>query len=159
MIEEATLESRFSPAELEAFRDPQELGFSPSDDRDLQLSISFYILGLDHNSSQRHYASLHQNIMDAYPDSEMLSYNQVKRRVTNLSGVLTWKDHMCIDSCAAFTGPFADLEECPLCFKPRYNQDELRRSNGKNKVPQKVFIVRATLHPVLPAHHSATFFP
>jgi hypothetical protein len=46
---------------------------------------------------------------------------------------------MCVDTCAAFTGPFADLDECPICFKPRYNQDELRRSNGKIKVPQKVF--------------------
>ena len=139
MIEEATLESQFSSAELEAFQDPQELGLSPSDDRDLRLSISLFISGLDHNASQRHYASSRQSIMDAFPDSEMLSYDQVKRKVANLSGVLAWKDHMCIDSCAAFTGPFADLEECPLCFKPRYNQDELRRSNGKNKVPQKVF--------------------
>ena len=44
---------------------------------------------------------------------------------------------MCIDSCAAFTGPFAQLEECPLCHKPRYNEEELRWSNSKNKVPRK----------------------
>ena len=79
MIEEATLESQFSPAELEAFRDPQELGLSPSDDRDLRLSISFFISGLDHNTSQRHYASECQNIMDAYPDLEMLSVTNVLR--------------------------------------------------------------------------------
>ena len=47
---------------------------------------------------------------------------------------------MCVDSCAALTGPFADLEECPLCQKPCYNEEELAKSNGK-KVPQKVFMM------------------
>ena len=139
MVEEATLESQFTPAELNTFRNPKELDFLPFADRDLRLLISFYISGLDHHSSQRSYASSRQDIKNAHPDSEMLSYDQVKRKVTDLSGVITWKHHMCIDTCAAFTGPFADMEECPLCFKPRYDQDELRRSKGKKKVPQKVF--------------------
>ena len=139
MVREATLESQLGPAELDTFRNPEEIKFSPSEDRDLRLSISFFISGLDHNASQEHYASSRQNIKDAYEDSEMLSYDQVKRKVTQLSGVLTWKHHMCVDTCAAFTGPFADLEGCPVCSKPRYDQDELRRSGGKKKVPQKVF--------------------
>ena len=46
---------------------------------------------------------------------------------------------MCVDSCTAFTGPFAPLEECPLCHEARYNEEELARSNGKKKVPRKVF--------------------
>ena len=137
MVEEVTLESQLSPAELRTFRNPQRLVFSPTDDKNLRLSISFYISGLDHNSSERHYASSCENIQDAFPDLEMLSYDQVKQRVSNLSGVLTWKHYMCIDSCAAFTGPFARLEECPHCHKPRYNEEELRWSNGKNKVPRK----------------------
>jgi len=39
----------------------------------------------------------------------MLSYDQVKQRVSELSGLVTWKHHMCVDSCVSFTGPFADL--------------------------------------------------
>ena len=139
MIEEATLESQLSPAELHAFRNPQALCFSPSDDKYLQLSIAFYISGLDHNSSQRHYTSSRESIQKTFPDSEMLSYDQVKRRVSKLSGVVTLKHDMCIDSCAAFTGPFAHLEDCPRCHKPRYDEEELRRSDGKKKVPRKVF--------------------
>ena len=139
MVEEATLESRFSPAELDTFLNPTELGPSPSDDKDLRLSISFFISGLDHHASVENYNKSRENIKDVYEDSEMLSYDQVKRKVSSLSGVLTWKDHMCVDSCAAFTGPFANLEECPICSQPRYNPDELRRSNGKTKIPQKVF--------------------
>ncbi|KAF9649674.1 hypothetical protein BDM02DRAFT_3094272, partial [Thelephora ganbajun] len=59
--------------------------------------------------------------------------------VSNLSGVVTWKHNMCIDSCTAFTGPFAHPEKCPCCHKPQYNKEELRKSNSKNKVPWKVF--------------------
>ena len=79
MVEKATLESQFSPTELDAFRNPQELQFSPADDKYLRLSISFFISGLDHHSSEKHYASSRENIQATWPDSEMLSYDQVKR--------------------------------------------------------------------------------
>ena len=69
----------------------------------------------------------------------MLSYAQVKRRVANLSGLTTWKNHMCVDSCVGFTGPYATMNECPRCHKPRYDEDKLKKSNGRNKVPQKEF--------------------
>ena len=139
MVEEATLKSQFTAAELRAFRNPQELQASPSDDPDLKLSISFYISSLDHASSERAYAASRRNILERYPDSNMLSYDQVKRRVSNLSGLTTWKNHMCVDSCVGFTGPYEKLEACPHCNKPRYDQDKLEKSNGKNKVPQKEF--------------------
>ena len=139
MVEEATLDSQFSPAELHAFRNPQELGSSPSDDPDLELSISFFISNLDHSGSQKNYTSARENIKKRFPEAEMLSYDQVKRRASELSGVVAWKDDMCVDSCAAFTGPFARLEECPRCHKSRWNGDILRKSNGKTKVPQKTF--------------------
>ncbi|KAF9645765.1 hypothetical protein BDM02DRAFT_3156773 [Thelephora ganbajun] len=90
-------------------------------------------------ASQKAYASARKNIQERFPESEMLSYDQVKQRVSNLSGVFTWKHDMCINSCAAFTGPFAHLEKCPCCHKSCYDEDELRKSNSKNKVPRKVF--------------------
>jgi hypothetical protein len=139
MVEDATLESQFSPTELRAFRKPQENHSSPSDDLHLRLSVLFFIASLDHRESQNAYSAAQMNIKDCYPGSRMLSYDQVKRRVSDFSGLVTWKDHMCVDSCVGFTGPFADLEECPRCHEPRYDQDELRKSNGKKKVPRKVF--------------------
>ena len=57
MVEDAKLESQFSAAELDAFRNPQENQSSPSDDPDLQLSIDFYISSLDHTSSEKAYAA------------------------------------------------------------------------------------------------------
>ena len=46
---------------------------------------------------------------------------------------------MCVQSCAAFTGPFADLEHCLDCGRSRYEEKDLEESNGERKVPQKVF--------------------
>jgi len=48
-------------------------------------------------------------------------------------------DDMCINSCAAFTGLFADLESCPRCKKPHYDPDKLEKSRGEIKVPRKKF--------------------
>jgi len=139
MLEDAELESQFSPDELEAFCNPREILSSPSDDPDLLLSIANYVVGL--NTSQHIYAESCLNFQRRSPEVKMLSYDQVQRRVSNLSGVVTWQHNMCVDSCAGFTGPYADLEHCPhpQCGKPRYNQHELEKSGGKNKVPQKLF--------------------
>ena len=139
MVENATLESQFSPAVLRDFRNPQGLQFSPSDDEDLRLSIKLFISSLDHNQSQIGYAKNREAILDRYPDSEVLSYDRVKQRVSNLSGVITLKNDMCVDSHVAFTGPFAHLERCPRCGQSRYDEAKLAKSGGKKKVPRKVF--------------------
>jgi len=137
MLEEATLESQFSPDELETFQNPQKLSSSPSKDPDLLLSISNYVANL--NASQDIYRKNRLNIQRRSPEIKMLSYDQVKRRVSSLSGVLTWQHDMCVDSCAGFTGPYASLEECPRCQKPRYDPEKLEKSNGRTKVPRKSF--------------------
>ena len=58
---------------------------------------------------------------------------------------------MCINSCVTFTGPFAHLEQCPLCHKHLDDQECLRKSNGKNKIPRKVSRM-LPLDPQLQAH-------
>ena len=137
----ATLASQFTPAELEALRNPQQYETSPSDDPDLRLSIDLYISTLDHAQSQRAYAKNRVAIKRRYPESEILSYDQIKRRVSDLSGIVTWKHDMCFNSCAAFTGPYAALDACPHpdCGEPRYDQHELRKSGGRKKIPRKSF--------------------
>jgi len=139
MLEEVTLNTQFSPKELEAFWGPQELLSSPSDNPDLLLSISNYVANL--NASQDIYTKNRLNVQRRDPEIKILSYDQVQRRVTKLSGVVTWQDDMCIDSCAGFTGPYAKLDNCPdlRCGKPHYDQHKLEKSGGKNKVPLKTF--------------------
>ena len=138
MLEEAVLESQFRPDELETFLNPQPLSFSPSDDPDLLLSISNYVANL--NASEDIYIKNRLNLQRWCPDIKILSYEQVKRTVSSLSGVLTWQDDMCIDSCAGFTGPYARLEECPRCHKPRYDPEILAKSGGMKKVRRKAFM-------------------
>ena len=67
------------------------------------------------------------------------NHHQVERRVSSLSGVITWRHDVCVDSCAAFTGPYANLKECPRYGLPRYDPAKLAKSNGRTKVPQKSF--------------------
>ena len=139
ILKDATLDTQFSPKELEAFRNPQAISSSPSDDPDLLLSISNYVANL--NASQDIYIKNRLNTQRRDPNIKMLSYDQVQRRVSKLSGVVTWQHDMCVDSCVGFTGPYADLEHCPhpRCGKPRYDPHKLEKSGGKIKVPQKSF--------------------
>jgi hypothetical protein len=105
------------------------------------MSIDFYISTLDHTQSQKAYGKTRSIVQKSFPSSKMLLYDQIKRRVSELSGVVTWKNDMCFNSCVGFTGPFANLEECPhpQCGQPHYDQEQLRKSGGKKKVPRKSF--------------------
>ncbi|KIJ11420.1 hypothetical protein PAXINDRAFT_25521, partial [Paxillus involutus ATCC 200175] len=46
---------------------------------------------------------------------------------------------MCLDSCAAFTGPFGDLDNCPSCGKSHWDKVKPQQSNGPHKVPIRKF--------------------
>jgi len=70
---------------------------------------------------------------------ELLSYYKIKCLVANLTGVESVMHHMCINSCLAYTGPFMDLDACPVCSEPRYDQFYLGASSGRNKIPRKEF--------------------
>ena len=139
MVKEATLESQFSPEELEILRDPREHDSSPEDDPYLKYSIRNFIDLL--GCAQDRYTAVRQNHLELNPDAPVLSYDQVKRRARNLSGVITWEHHMCVRGCVGFTGPFADLDHCPnpKCGEPRYDQKRLKDGEGVVEVPRKVF--------------------
>ena len=139
MVRDATLESQFTAEELATLCDPQGHDSTPEDDRYLKFSIQNFIDLL--GCAQDKYTAVRENLRELDPGIPTLSYDQVKRRVRNLSGLITWEHHMCVDGCIGFTGPFADLEYCPSpgCGKPRFDQKKLAESGGLNKVPQKVF--------------------
>jgi hypothetical protein len=125
MAKATTLESQFSPAELAAFRNPRELHSSPSDDPDLRLSLRLFISSLDHHQSQKAFSETRMDIQERFPESKVLSYDQAKRRVSDLSGLVAWKHHMCPNSCIGFTGPFKLLERCPHCGEHRMISNSL----------------------------------
>jgi hypothetical protein len=125
MVRDATLESQLSPEDIAALRNPRAHSSTPVDDEDLLLSIANFIDLM--TGSQEAYDNISRNIQRRDPTIEPLSYDRVRRMVQNLSGVIALKNDMCVTSCAAFTGPFADLEFCPICEAPRYDPDKLEK--------------------------------
>ena len=146
MVRGATLDSQLSPEELAALRNPRPHEFNPADDPYLRYSIRNFIDLL--GCAQDRYAAVRDNYLELHSGAPVLSHDQVKRRLRNLSGIITWEHDMCVDGHVAFTGPYAKLERCPHpdCGEPRYDQKKLDASGGLLKVPRKVF----TMFPVGP---------
>jgi hypothetical protein len=69
----------------------------------------------------------------------VLTYDQIKRRVAQLSGVVPLIHDMCIKTCVAYVGPFRDLDTCPYCGELHYDPIKLAASNGKTKVARREF--------------------
>ncbi|KAF8232539.1 hypothetical protein L208DRAFT_1271560 [Tricholoma matsutake] len=61
--------------------------------------------------------------MAAYPDDEFLLFDQAKQTLKKLSGVVPITHDCCISSCAAFTGAYSDLDACPYCNVPHYDDN------------------------------------
>ncbi|EIW87427.1 hypothetical protein CONPUDRAFT_96839, partial [Coniophora puteana RWD-64-598 SS2] len=54
-----------------------------------------------------------------FPETPTPSIYRTRRQVAALSGVTPILYDCCVDNCCCFTGPYADLETCPYCKKPR----------------------------------------
>ncbi|THH01861.1 hypothetical protein EW026_g929 [Hermanssonia centrifuga] len=102
------------------------------EDPALHLSLKIF-LGLD-RASEAHY-NLVRNAVSRSHGIVMLTLHQVKRAVEDISGVRAVYDDMCINSCIAYTGPFAQLITCPTCNEPRY--DQLKQAHKNIKSPRQ----------------------
>ncbi len=102
-------------------------------DPDTRLSLDLFLAC--NNASKATYHSVREAIICRFPTVNLLSYYSVQKLVSGITGVNSIVDDMCINSCMAFVGPWADLQQCPECSAPRYNSDKLAKS-GK-KVPQQ----------------------
>ncbi len=117
-------------------------------DPDFRLSLDCYLACS--NASQDVYNKMRDAIKRRYPDSEILSYDQISRRVRNLSGVVPIIHDMCVNSCMAYTGPFSPLQACRFCSAPRYMSRK-----GKPIAPEDItddgvsaFIPRLQFHTI-----------
>jgi hypothetical protein len=73
--------------------------------------------------SRDHYDNLRAIELLNNPKDEFLSFDQVKRCVCHLSGVVPLEYDMCPDSCIAYTGPYGELDRCPHCHTTCYFPD------------------------------------
>ncbi|KIY43734.1 hypothetical protein FISHEDRAFT_62769 [Fistulina hepatica ATCC 64428] len=110
---------------------PQSL---PNDLHDPNFHLSLDNFFACANASDDVYSSIQLNTLYHYPDSKILSLDQIKCRVQNHSGIFSIKHDMCINSCLAFMGPFTDATECPCCSESRYTLLFLLVLVGRNIV-------------------------
>jgi hypothetical protein len=82
------------------------------------------------NASEETYKDVRQSIRaylgrlgvdDQAEDNSMPSLFTVKKEIGMLTGVHSIMTDMCINTCLAYTGPFAELDSCPYCSQPRYD--------------------------------------
>jgi hypothetical protein len=104
-------------------------------------SISMY-LALEH-ASQEAYNRIRratmQNFLGAEGADEILSFHNVEKLIAQYTGVKPIVHDMCLQSCLAFTGPYADEDHCPLCGTSRWDQAKIHASNGRVKVAAQTF--------------------
>ncbi|KAG6876719.1 hypothetical protein C0992_012017 [Termitomyces sp. T32_za158] len=132
LIQNATLDQdKLDKDTLHCLRNPTEgpIDISNPDDR---LSLEIFTAT---NANEATYNQCCNAILRRYPDSEILSFYKVKRLIADTSGVAPVMDDMCINSCHAFTGPFAELDACSICYEPRYDSEQLIKH--KKKVPRQ----------------------
>ena len=126
-IRSATLDSDHSKLPdktVEALlNDPPSFRPEELDDRFVQLSLNLFRACI--HTSRQVYVDICKAIVDCYGDDGLMSYYRCQKTLEKTSGVIEVKYDMCEDTCAAFTGPFSDLDTCPVCGKERWEEHPL----------------------------------
>lgn len=134
-ISNATLDNgKLDKDALARLRNPDQ-GPVDISDPDTRLSLDLF-MACD-NASRKTFTDVRESVLRRFPDlaDNLLTYDRVKRLVAKISGVVSVPDDMCINSCHAFTGPFAKRDTCYYCSEPRYNPIVFEKT-GK-QVPRK----------------------
>ena len=114
----ASLEkSGMEPDDIEALRDPSPV-FDLKDPSPLLRSLRHFIN--NSGSSRDHYEDIRETELLDNPSNDFLSFDQAKRRLRWLSGVVPIEHDMCPETCVAYTGPYEALDSCPRCSTSRH---------------------------------------
>jgi len=120
---------------LQRLRNPPHKQSPRVVDKVMRLAIDLYV----GTPSEATYMTVCKAILRFLLDLELPSYYKVKHLVADLTGIESVMHHMCVNSCIAYTGPFLDLEACPVCSEPRYDQFYLQSGPGGEKIPHQEF--------------------
>ncbi len=102
---------------IERLRNPATTPFDISSRPDLRIGLDLFLANM--NSSVNSFNANRNAVLRRYPMDHVPSYEQMKRHISNITGVDSVVHPMCKNSCLAFTGPFADLDNCPKCNEPK----------------------------------------
>lgn len=128
-LSSATLDNgKLDAPTLDRLRNPVEGNYDISD-KDTRLSLDLF-LATD-NASDAVYNYVRDAIHRHSPNIHVLSLYHIKELASEITSVVSIPDKMCINSCVAFTGPYSDLEACPVCAEPSYDPLEFAESGKK----------------------------
>jgi hypothetical protein len=132
-LESASLDRGNLDAEaLTRLWNPPEHVLEVSDPNDL-FSLEQYLM--TQGSSQDTYIRIHENHNKRYAGDEMLSYEKIKYKSAQWSGIEPIVTDMCPNSCMGYVGPFSNLDTCRICNTNCYNTLVFEQTNGKCKIP------------------------
>ena len=115
MIRDATIEnSKLDDATKARLRDPP-VGEVPIDDPDLFCALDLFLNSFDMNEDVYKSATQTMNERDQAKGIEpsMPTIAELNNTITHITGVVPVLDHMCVNSCIAYTGVHKDLDKCP----------------------------------------------
>ena len=101
--------------------------------KELRLCLDLYLATM--NGSQASYRDVCVAIKRFSPDANLLSHEQFKHKLTELTGIVPIMSDMFYNSCVAYVGPFVDLQTCPICSTARY--ETITRGQKLVSVPSK----------------------
>ncbi|KAJ8589580.1 hypothetical protein M405DRAFT_899515, partial [Rhizopogon salebrosus TDB-379] len=143
-LKNATLEdpvARMSDEALERLRNPPQVTLEINNPG-IRHSISTY-LALEHASQDaynRMRRSTMRNFAGAAAVDDVQSFYNVEKLISTYTGVESIEHDMCSKSCLAFTGPYSNLDHCPMCDTSRWNEARLQASNGRTRVAAQKFV-------------------
>ncbi|KAF8574469.1 hypothetical protein K439DRAFT_1649767 [Ramaria rubella] len=117
---------------LECIWGPSQVVLSITDQEELFTIKQFLAC---QGASQETYSAVRDNQNEFFPESPMISYEQVRNRIAKWSGIEAIMHDMCPNSCIVYT-------ECPHpeCRVSRWDTFQLKASWGKVKVPAQKFL-------------------
>ncbi|KAF8064108.1 hypothetical protein FPV67DRAFT_1782455 [Lyophyllum atratum] len=109
-----------SPDAIEALLHPPDypLELDPEADDDLLMCLRLFLGG---NNSEKLYNNTRETVKIRHPGDDILSYDQLKRKIRELTGICPIIDDMCPNSCLAYTGPYREKQGCHRCGESRFD--------------------------------------
>jgi hypothetical protein len=108
--------SRLDSDSIERLRNPPT-SRPDTTDPDFRLGLDLFLASI--KSSQDTYHMSRDAVLRRHPDDKIPSYDRMKRRIAEITGIVPIVDDMCKNSCIAFTGPLSKLDACTECNAPR----------------------------------------
>ncbi|KIK25482.1 hypothetical protein PISMIDRAFT_9518 [Pisolithus microcarpus 441] len=140
-LKKASLNEELASNAIEKIQNPPSHA-DPIDDPGTCFSISTY-LALE-NASQLAYNHVCQAARTTFSGSpganDILTFHSVEKLIASYTGVVSVEHDMCRNTCVAFTGPFSQLEACPICNTSRWKEERLQGTHGRSKIAAQTFM-------------------